>query len=81
MDKIGKDSSSSSGVTIRKYNVPRLLFVDDLGLLSSNKSDLQNALDGFSDICLDAGMKISTAETEIMCLPRHLSSVFSKQME
>ena len=26
---------------------------------------------GFSDACLDAGMKISTAKTEIMCFSRH----------
>ena len=26
---------------------------------------------GFSDACLDAGIKISTTKTEIMCLSRH----------
>ena len=35
-------------------------------MLSSNKSDLQYALDQFSYACLDAGMKISMAKTEIM---------------
>ena len=71
MNKIDKDSFSSSGATFGKCDVRRLLFADDLALLSSNISDLQYALDRFSDACLDAGMRISTAKTEIMCLSRH----------
>ena len=71
MDKIDKDSSFSSGVTFGECNVWQLLFADDLALLSLNKHDLQYSLDQFSDACLDAGMKISTAKTEIMCLSRH----------
>ena len=46
-------------------------FADDLALLSSNKSGFQYLLNRFSDACLDAGKKISTAKTEIMCLSRH----------
>ena len=57
MNKIDKDSSSSSAVTFRQCNVRRLLFA--------------YALDRFSNVCLDAGMKISTAKTEIMCLSRY----------
>ena len=72
MDKIDQDSSSSSGVTFGKCNVWRLLLADDLALLSSNRGDLQYALDRFSDACLDAGMKINTTKTEIICLSRHL---------
>ena len=71
MDKIDNNSSSSSGVTFGECNIRRLLFADDLALLSSNKSDLQCALDRFSEAYLDARMKISTAKTEIMCLSRH----------
>ena len=71
MDKIHEDTSSSSGITFGKCNVCRSLFADDLALLSSNKSDLQYALDRFSDAWLDADMKICTAKTEIMCLSRH----------
>ena len=70
MDKIDKDSSFSSGVTFGECNVWRLLFPDDLALLSSNKSNLQCALDQFSDAYLDAEM-ISAAKTEIMCMSRH----------
>ena len=65
-DKIDKDSSSSSGVGVR-----RLLFANDFALLSSNKCDLQYALDRFFDACLDARIKISMAKAEIMCLSRH----------
>ena len=72
MDKIHKDSSSSSGVTFGECNARRLLLADDLALFSSNKSDFQYALDRFSDACLDAGMKTITAKTEIKCLSRHL---------
>ena len=63
--------SFSSGVTFGKCNLRRLLFADDLALLTSNKSNFQYALDRFSDACLQAGMKISTAKTEIMCLSMH----------
>ena len=71
MDKIDRDSSSSNGVTFGQCNVRRLLFAYDFALLSSNKSDLQYALDRFSDACSNANMKISTAKTEIMCMSRH----------
>ena len=40
-------------------------------MLSSNNSNLQYALGWFSDACLDAGMQISTAKTESMCISRH----------
>ena len=71
MDKIDRDSSSNSGIIFGQCNVWHLLLADDLALLSSSKCDLQYALDRFSDACLDAGMKISTAKTEIMCLSKH----------
>ena len=69
MDRIDKNSSGR-GVTIGDCSVRRLLFADDLALLSSSRSDLQEALDRFSDACSDAGMKISTVKTEIMCVSR-----------
>ena len=76
MDKTDTDYSSSSGIRFGEYNVCRLLFPDDLSLLNSNESNLQYALDQFSDACLDAGMKISMAKTEIMGLSRLPSSFF-----
>ena len=63
MDKIDRENFSSSGITFGECNIRCLLFADDLTLLSLNKSDFQYALDQFSDVCLDAGMKISMAKT------------------
>ena len=71
MDKKDRGNLCSSGVTFGKCNVRRLLFADDLALLCSNKRNLQYALDQFSEACLDAEMKISTAKTEIMCMSKH----------
>ena len=71
MDKIDKDSCCSSGITFWECNFQHLLYADDLALLSLKKSDLQCALDQFSDACLDAEMKSSMTTTEIMCLSRH----------
>ena len=67
-----QDTSSSNGATFEECYVRRLLFADDFVLLNSNKSDFQFALDRFSDACLDTGMKLSRAKTDIMCLARHL---------
>ena len=80
MDKIDRESSSSSGITFGQCNVRHLQFADDLALLSSKKSDLQYAPDRFSDACLDAGMKISTAKTAFMRCQGTLSSVVSKKI-
>ena len=71
MDKIDKNCFFSSGVTFVECNVRRLLFADNLEWLSSNKSDLQNALVRFSDACFEAGIRISMATTEILCLSRN----------
>ena len=84
MEKIDKDSSSSSGVTSGKCNVWRLLFADHFTLLSSNKSNLQYALDWFSDACLDANMKISKIywnKLRLCVCQGTLSSVLSKQIK
>ena len=55
MDKIDRDSFCSSGVTFEVCNVWCLLFTDDFGLLNSNKSDLQYALDWFSEAACHYG--------------------------
>ena len=70
MDKIDRNSSFSSGVTFKECNVQRLLFANELALLSFNKG-LQYALEQFSDVCLDAEIKISMVKTETTCLSRH----------
>ena len=48
-----------------------MLFADDLVLLSSAKSVLLRALNTFADACDTAGMKISTAKTEVLRLSRN----------
>ena len=53
-----------------KLQLNRLLFADDLVLLSSTESGLQCALNSFADACNTAGMKISTAKTEVLHLSR-----------
>ena len=82
MDKTDRDSFFSIGIAFVERNVRCLMFAVDLALLISNKNDLQCALYWFSAVCLDAGMKISTAKTEITCVYQGtLTSVFSIQME
>ena len=53
----------------RKLN--RLLFADDLVMLFSAEFDLQHALNSFADACDTAGMKISTAKTEVFHFSRN----------
>ena len=53
------------------YKISRLLFADDLVLLSSSESGPLLVLDSFADACETAGMKISTAKTEILRLSRN----------
>ena len=81
MDRIDKESFSNNSITFGECNFWRLLFSNVLALLKSNKSNLQHALDRFSDACLNAGIKIITAKAEIMCLSTTLSNALSKQME
>ena len=57
--------------TIGNCKISRLLFADDLILLSSTESGLQRALNSFTDACNTAGMKISTAKTEVLHLLRN----------
>ena len=50
---------------IENCEISRLLFADDLVLLSSTESGLQRARNSFADACDTSGMKISTAKTEL----------------
>ena len=56
---------------LRPYVVDRLLFADDMVLLSFTESGLQRALNSFADACDTAGIKISTAKTEVLHLSRN----------
>ena len=71
MNWIDKHSHVNEGVMIGSCKVSRMLFADDLVLLASSECDLQRALNVFSDACDDAGMKISTAKTEVLHLSRN----------
>ena len=71
MNWIDKCSQDDECATIGNCKISRLLFVDDLVLLSSTESGLQRALNSFADACNTAGMKISTAKTEVLHLSRN----------
>ena len=68
---IGKCSQADECATIGNCKISRLLFADDLVLFSSTESGLQRALNNFADACNTAGMKISTAKTEVFHLSRN----------
>ena len=71
MNWIDKCSQADECATIGNCKISRLLFADDLVLLSSTESGLQRALNSFADACNTAGMKISTAKTEVLDLSRN----------
>ena len=72
MNWIDKCSQANECATFGNCKISRLLFANDLVLLSSTKSGLQRALNSFADACnTAAGMKISTAKTEVLHLSRN----------
>ena len=56
---------------IRNCKIIRLLFADDLVLLSSTQSDLQRALNSFADACNIARLKVSTAKPKVLHLSKN----------
>jgi len=70
MDWIDGHSHAGEGITIGNCRVSRLLFADDMVLLSPSQSDLQQALDRFTAQCNNAGMRISATKTETLVLSR-----------
>jgi len=88
MNWTDKRSQTSECATIVNCKINRLLFADDLVLLSSIESGLQRALNDFAAACDNAGMKISTTKTEVLHLSRnpdqcslHVSGASLKQVE
>ena len=71
MNWIDKCSQADECASIGNCKISPLLFADDLVLLSSTESGLQRALNSFADACNTAGMKISTAKTEVLHLSRN----------
>ena len=72
MNWIDKCSQADECATIGYCKISRLLFADDLVLLSFTEFGLQRALDRFKDACDTAGMNISTAKPEVLHLSRNL---------
>ena len=68
---IDKCGQADECATIGNCKISRLLFADDLVMLSSTKSALQRASDSFANACDTAGMKIRTAKTEVLHLSRN----------
>ena len=71
MNWIDKCSQADECATIGNCKISRLLFANDLVLLSSAECGLQCALNSFADACNTAGMKISTTKTEVLHLSRN----------
>ena len=71
MNWIDKCSQADECAAIENCKISRLLFADDLVLLSSTESGLQCALNSLADACNTAGMKISTTKTEVLHLSRN----------
>ena len=71
MNWIDKCSQADKCATIGNGKIRRMQFADDLVPLSSTESGLQRALNSFADACNTAGMKISTAKTEVLHLSRN----------
>ena len=66
-----KCSQADECATIGNCKISRVLFADDLVLLSSTESGLQQALNSFADARCTAGMKLSTAKTEVLHLSKN----------
>ena len=71
MNWMDKCSQGEECASIENYKISRLLFADELVLLSSTESGFQSALNSFADARDTAEMKISTAKTEVLHLSRN----------
>ena len=71
MNWINKCSQADERATIGNCKISRLLFANDLVLLSSTESGIQRAKNSFPDARNTAGTKISTAKTEVLHFSRN----------
>ena len=71
MNWIDKCSQADECATYGNCKISRLLFADDLVLLSSTESGFQCVSNSVADACNTAGIKISSAETEVLHLSRN----------
>ena len=70
MNWIDRLSQTDECIRLGSFQISRLLFADDLVLLADSEPGLQRALNCFEAACSIAGMKISTAKSEILHLSR-----------
>ena len=73
MNWIDKCSQADECASIENCKINRLLFADDLVLLSSTESGLQRTLNSFANTRDTSETKISTAKTEILHLSKNLA--------
>ena len=71
MNWIEQCSQADECAAIGNYKISSLLFANDLVLLPSTESGLQRPLNSFANACNTAGMKISTAKTEVLHFSRN----------
>ena len=71
MNWIDKCRQADECAPIGNCKISRLLFGDDLVLLSSSESGLQRASHIFANACDTAGIKISSVKTEVLHLSRN----------
>ena len=71
MHWIDKCSQTDECASIENCKTSRLLFANELVLLSSSESSFQRALNSFADARDTVEMKISSAKTEILHLLRN----------
>ena len=71
MNWIDKCGQADECASIENCKINRLLFADDVVLISSTESGLQRTLNSFADTRDAAEMKISTAKSEIIHLSRY----------
>jgi len=80
MNWIDSHSRVDKGVTIGSCKISRFLFANDFVLLAFSEQGiqhtfdeegLQHALDRFPAVCDQAGMKISSKNTGVLCLSRN----------
>ena len=69
-DRISRRSRGGEGLQFVCLRISLLLFADDVVLMASSACDLQHSLDQLADGCEAAGMRISTAKSEVMTLSR-----------
>ena len=78
MNWIDKYTQADECATIGNCKISRLLYADDLVLLSSTESGFQRALKSFADACDTAGMKKARPKLSCFIFQETLISAYYK---